>query len=53
MSLRQPAGRHEGCEEFLMKVARHVVTGLLIGAVLAFVAELLRPRRHRPRSATS
>ena len=30
-----------------MKVARYVVLGLLTGAVSAFVAELLRPRRRR------
>ncbi|MFZ5869838.1 MAG: hypothetical protein ACOYXW_04815 [Actinomycetota bacterium] len=30
-----------------MKVARFVVMGLFLGAVAAFVSELLRPRRQR------
>jgi hypothetical protein len=30
-----------------MRVARFVVAGLLAGAVFAFLAELLRPRRRR------
>ncbi|MFP5334537.1 MAG: hypothetical protein ACLGIV_04420 [Actinomycetes bacterium] len=31
-----------------MRVARYVVTGLLLGAVAAFVGELLRPRHRHP-----
>jgi len=31
-----------------MRVARYVVTGLLLGALAAFVGELLRPRHRHP-----
>ncbi len=34
-----------------MKLVKIVVTGLLVGAVAAFVAALLRPRRTLPEGA--